>query len=387
MAAELTGTGEENDPRFGIPGGAQLWHDTSTGAVYIVYVVPGTEDDPVYMRWTVPSMDDAQSFFGPDQPVVFDYEFDGGSDTRFAESIDFGSSDDIANTSKAPFDSWASTLETEAVSQPWILDDDYQQLLAMSIIEGRPLTEAELATTQWYQTHTDAQRDWMFLQASNPAQAEQTMADNRAYVTTLMQNAGVSRPDERLVGYMADNLTTGEWSLQTLNREIENLADPYYADRPLDAGLQAFIDDHGITYDVNQDMETEVRNIVTRWLGTNFGQWDNDTVAEWAGILRNETDGRERLEEMLKDQKMALFPEYDREATYDAIAAPWKNMMRNMWGRVPQDSDTTLHSIIRMNDAGDAGRFLTEEGLNKGNDTVVANVQQKLNASFGGQGY
>lgn len=385
--AEIKGTGEENDPRFGVAGGAELWHDTSTGKVYIVYMVPGTEGDPVYMRWTVPSMEDAQSFFGPDQDVVFTHEFDGAKDPKFADAIDFGSSDDISNTSKSPFDSWASTLEVESSSQPWVLDDDYQTLLAMSLIEGRPLTEAEIATTQWYKDHTDAERDWMFLNASNPAEAERLMEDNRAYVMGQLQAAGVSNPDERMVNFMADNLSRGNWSAQYLSTQVQYLADPYFDDQPLDGGLQGFIDEYDIEYDQNTDMENEVRTTVSQWLGTNFGNWPDEDVAHWANILRNETDGMERLEELLKDQKMALFPEYDREATYGSISAPWKNMMRNLWGELPDDSDSTLHNVINMNDASEAGKFLTKEGLARGNDVVVGKMQQKLNAQFGGGGY
>ena len=81
---------------------------------------------------------------------------------------------------------------------------------------------------------------------------------------------------------------------------------------------------------------------------------------------------------------MALFPEYDREADYETIASPWRTMIRNQWGEVPDDSDTMLHDIIRMNNAGDAGAYLTTEGLARGNDTVVNSVQSAMNRSFGG---
>jgi len=59
-------------------------------------------------------------------------------------------------------------------------------------------------------------------------------------------------------------------------------------------------------------------------------------------------------------------------------------MIRNMWGEVPDDSDTTLHEVIRMNDAGTAGEMLTKEGLARGNDQTVNTVQAALSRSFGG---
>jgi hypothetical protein len=132
------------------------------------------------------------------------------------------------------------------------------------------------------------------------------------------------------------------------------------------------------------DEGAEVREMVNRWLGTNFGQWTDAQVQEWAGRFRNENDAPERLMELLKDQKQALFPEYDREADYQSIAAPWRNMMTTMWGTLPQDSDTTLHSLINLNDAVEGGKMLTREGLNRGNQQVINNIQGALHTSFGG---
>ena len=87
---------------------------------------------------------------------------------------------------------------------------------------------------------------------------------------------------------------------------------------------------------------------------------------------------------VLKDQKEVLFSGYDREADYETIASPWRTMMRNVWGEVPNDSDMTLQSIIQMNDAAEAGKYLTTEGLKRGNEYVVNSVQSDLNNAFGG---
>jgi hypothetical protein len=59
-------------------------------------------------------------------------------------------------------------------------------------------------------------------------------------------------------------------------------------------------------------------------------------------------------------------------------------MMRNIWGEVPNDSDQMLQSVINMNDAGEAGKLLTAEGLKRGNDNVVNSVQSAITRTFGG---
>ncbi len=383
-SSALEGTGPEGtEPRFGLAGGAQLWKDTTSGQSFIVYVVPGTESDPVYMRWTVATEADVQSFFGPGQPVVYQNEY-AGNDPVWAETVDFGSSDDIANVSKNPFDSWASTLEVQAVSQPWVLDDDYQKLLAMSIIEGRPLLEEEVATTKWWRDNEPAQRAWMLFFNSDPSGAERKISDNRIEQATFLRENGLDNASEELINFVADMVTMGNWSQTYMQQQVRIMSDPYFSDLTLDGDLQNFVDDSGITFDTTEDKENEVRNLVTRWLGTNFGNWDDELVGEWASRLRNEPDSVEALVETLKDQRFALFPEYDREADYATIAAPWKTMIRNTWGEMPNDSDATLQSVIRMNNAGDAGKYLTEEGLKRGNDNVVNGVQGELVNTFGG---
>lgn len=382
-ADALEGTGPENaEPRFGLAGGAELWKDTTSGESYIVYSVPDTKP-PVFMRWIVPSEADVQSFFGPGQKVVYQNEY-AGNDGIWNDTIDFGSSDDIANTSKSPFDSWASTLAIESETKPWILDKDYQELFAMAMIEGRELTEGEIQSTKWWQGSSAGQREWMQVNAGDPATAKQRIEDDTTTVRSGMEDAGIENADEGLINFVATQLTHGNWSDQKVYDQIKRMADPYYDEQPLDAGLQTFINDNDIVNGRTADKENEVRNTVQKWLGTNFGNWTDDQVADWAGRIRNEPDAMEALTETLKDQKQALFADYDREADYQTISAPWRTMMQNMWGEVPDDSDVTLQNVIRMNNAPDASRMLTEEGLSRSNSLVVNNVQGALDRSFGG---
>jgi len=257
-------------------------------------------------------------------------------------------------------------------------------MFAQALVEGREVTEAELKTTGWWKGNNDQQRKWAELYHGDPSTAEQYRDSQKLTYAQYMRDNGLDSIDPALSNWMADQVTMGEWSSEEFERQVQLMSDEYFAGTPLRADLQARIDDTGLSWETTNDKENEVRSLVDRWLGTNFGSWDDPTVATWAGRLRNETDGAEALTEILKDQREALFPGYDREADYETIASPWRNMIRNVWGEVPNDSDTMLHDVIRMNDAGEAGKFLTREGLNRGNTSVVNSVQGALLGAFGG---
>ena len=148
----------------------------------------------------------------------------------------------------------------------------------------------------------------------------------------------------------------------------------------IDSDLKALVGDTGL--DQTQDYEQEVQDLVKRWLGPNFGNWDQDTIAHWAGELRNDPDAQLALVETLKNQKEALFTGYDRNATYDTIAAPWRNMASNMWGQTIDESDPLFHRIINMNDATEAGKALTQAGLDRGNAKVSSDIATRMTNSF-----
>ena len=376
-----TGTGEEGDPRFGVAGGAQLWKNTTTGDIFIVYTVPGTEDDPVYMRWTV-SEEDAQSFFGPEQPVVYDYMISDGN-ALWNETIDFGSGDDIANTSDNPFDSWASTLEVESASAPWLLDDDYQTMLAMSVIENREITEAEVKSTTWWQDHTEAERSWMEVFHGDPSEADRRIGDNRSRQESLFRGAGLLDFDDGLIQFFADKVSMGTWSTDYAQQQLNRLADPFFADEPMDEGLMSYMEDTGTELGQTVGETDRVKQLVKQWLGPNFGNWGESTINTWAGRLRNEEDAEIYLIESLKDQKDAMFPGYAREADFDTIAQPWRSYAGSIWGFTPQDDDEVLQNVIQMNDADQAAQTLRTTGLERGYDRVVNDIDNALRQGMG----
>ncbi len=370
-----------NDARFnGIPGNPEVWKNTDTGMSYLVYFAEGMEP-PLPMIWEIPSDRDLEAFFGPDVEIVYDHEFTQDQIDSTGGMI-WGTSTEIVDTEEDPLEGWASKWERERLVRPYLNDPEVYALYASAALEGRSVSVAELESTEWMRTKSETERAWLITNASDPITAQQMIEDNRRATFLKLQKAGIEDPSEAMVNYMADQLTTGMWRSNYFDQQITAVSDPS-AGISIDAGITNVMGDS--TWDTTSEMEDKVRNTVIKWLGTDFGNWDDDTIASWAGRFRNEDDAEAVLLETLKDQREAMFPGYDREADYDTIAAPWRNVIRSAWGEIPNDSDKILQSIIRMNNAGDAGKLLTQEGMARGNDTVVNNVQASLNRAFGGR--
>ena len=169
-------------------GGGVIWARPD-GTEWIVYLAPGTEGDPVYLAWEVSSTGDLQSYFGPGQAIVYsEYVTDQQWDALGV--MVFGDANEIQNLSDNPFSTWVNDMARLAESQPWILESDYQALAAMAVLEGREITQDELTTTDWWRTHSAAQRQWLMLSHGDPAQAQQLISSATLQITEQLRLAG-----------------------------------------------------------------------------------------------------------------------------------------------------------------------------------------------------
>ena len=355
------------EPINSLAGSPEIW--LVDGETWVVHTIPGTEDDPIYIAWQSPSDEDTQSFFGPGQAIAYDREIDANEFAALGV-IDFGSTDELVNMEKDPWTTWTETLEVEGATQPWILDDDYQALMAMAILEGRSLTAAEIASTGWWQNNNAQQRAWMSLFHSDPMTAEQMRADYRIAAANQLVEAGMgTNTPQEIVDYMADQLVMGNWSQTYFDQQVAALSDPT-SGFSVDTGLSAVVGNTQLTTTI--DKVDEVKSLVRSWLGPQFGNWTDDQVNEWAGKLRNDPEARDRLVEMLQSQRVTLFPQYeDPSLTYDDIAGPWRQFVQSAWGEVPDETDGAFLKVLQMNDANEAGKYLRQEGRKRGNQTVL----------------
>jgi hypothetical protein len=378
-----TGVGQ---PNATVPGEGEVW--SIAGKLYLVYFVPNTEP-PVPLAWEIED-EYRDAYFGNQAPAVDrtltaeQFTAAGGLMWGFAQEI-------VPTSGEAPVHPWQALEENwdlEVQYRPWLADPEIAALVAGAYLEGREITDAELASTEWWQTHTAGERASLALAAQDPATYEETISDNIMSVADALRTAGVNNASNELVEWLALQVTTGSWSTTLLNSQIAALSDPY-SQSELDPTLKKYL--QGLTkagtqdkLDKTQNMEDVVKETVRRWLGPAFGNWSDQQISQWAGTLRNDPDGLIRLEQMLSDQRVTLFPDYtDPSKTYDDISSPWRNVYFNAWGEDPNELDPFFVDLVKANDLSTAQTKLINEGLVRGKNDMVNRVIGDMLQAFG----
>lgn len=357
---------------------AEVWRNTATNKSYIVYYVPGTDIPMLYEA----SEKELQAIFGPGRTIKYDFQ---GSTKEFNKTgaMEWGSVKELSNQTDNPFDSWAAAVDAQAEVRPWLRDDEVLSLIASALLEGRTVSEAEFQQTEWWQSHNQAQRQWLLTFEADPSTAKQMMSDARLTVADQLSAYGWGEAPADVINYIADQWITGNWSQTFANAQIKAMTDPYSKIK-LDAGLSKKLGQRTPGVD---DRETErVRNLVNTWLGPTYGNWKDDQIGRWASRLRNDGDAEEELVATLRKQRLSLFPEYDNESlTYEDIAAPWRNFWSQEWGQSADETDKLFTKVVRMNDVNEAGKLLRSEGLKREVGKVTQDFQTSMMEAFGGQ--
>lgn len=359
----------------GVPAGAEVWQNTDTGQYFLAYYSPGDRIPLIYEFSEGQSTINA--LYGQGQSIQVDRHFTSDQ-INATGAVPAGSTDDVTGTDSDPFRRLVENFEERVKVEPWLNDPEILALTTEAILEGRDPEDWEIQNTTWFQSRTDREREWFKLSAGDPATAEQRINDNRQAVRGMLMDAGIANPDNFLINTIADNITTGRWTEQYASRQARLLSDPF-APGVLDQQLRRF--EGGV--DTTQKGEEQVRERVRQWLGP-YGNYDEAAISRWAGILRNDPDGEQKLTEHLRSQKKGLFPEYDEDATWQDISQPWKGFISREWGTQVQDDNPVLHRVVKLNDAADASDYLRREGLKRGVEQVVENAVGSATSQFGG---
>ncbi|MEN8233782.1 MAG: hypothetical protein ABFR89_02525 [Actinomycetota bacterium] len=351
---------EDPESRFlGIAGHPEVWKDAS-GKMYIVHFAEGT-DPPVPLLYET-TMEALEGFFGEGVDVKFDREL-SAEELTSTGAVRFGTTDNLDDSEGDPWLGFLDRMERYAEVSAWGDDDEILALIGGAYLEGRELEPWELKTTDWWQEHNEQERAWLELSVGDPASAERKLEDDKLYVAGLFEKIGAEGNDQALIDWIARRYSTGSWSEAYLIKQIEAVTSGW---SDVDEDLDTFMSEGGYEGATSEQNYARVKDLWSSWLGPAYSPTDAQ-VAEWAAKIRNTADGEDSLIEMLKGQRMALFPEYEDETLkWDDIAGPWKNMAASVWGVPVDETDPRFQEIVRMNNANEAQKKMREIGLSEG---------------------
>jgi hypothetical protein len=369
--------------QFSVPPNMKIW--LIDDVHWLVRAVPGLEP-PVYVGWEVPSGTDLQSMVGPGQtPIVA--QTITGDEAAAVGFLDFGTTTELANYGgEDPALVWEETYETQAAVLPWLRDPEVAALHFAALYEGRPVSEAELALTDWWQSHNETQREWAVLYYSDPSTAMQIRQDNRISMQDAFAQVGINNAPRWLTNWIADQITQGTWSETYAGQQIRALADPLLSvkrDDRLSRLMDRRLDER---LDTTRTREQEVLDMATEWLGPQFGRLSQRELERWAHRFRTDPDARDAFRQHLAGQRRALFPMYeDMNLTYEDIAAPWRSLWANEMGQTPDETDNAFIKMVKLNDADEAGKLMRRVGLGRGNGSMRSRLQEGLLGVTGGR--
>ena len=376
-----------------IPTGAEYWN--VDGEYYIVYYIPGT-NTPIYYD---SSLEDLKNIFGPvefpgiEQTIKSPTAEEWNSAIRFGDSLELADPN-VYNPEVSPWSSFIDTIATESKIRPWLQDAEMIERLAEATLEGRTVTDAEWQSTNWWRTHTQAERDWLLLAQSNAtdftsvltADAERKIQDDKAAIKNLMEQSGISNPSDELVSWVGQKLTTGLWSDSYVAEQVKILSDPTL-ETNMDVELDNFITSGAIDYDTTRAGESQVKRLSKEIMGPVFGgNLAESQISKWAGMIRNDPDAEIEIRDKMMSMVKGLFGENTAEGlTYEEIAAPWRGFTSNVWGGTLDETSNLFQNVIKANDITKANQLLYTAGLQDGgSEKIKTEVKNNIVGAFGG---
>jgi len=370
--------------RYAVPGAGSLYQGST---IFMFYEVK--DNDPIEAGFVTPG----ENFF---INAKFSYDDLDLMGVIAGNSADLPGNDPVTNKAPHPFTSFAENLAKEATIQPWLLDPDSVALIAEAALEGREVTQAEWFSTNWYDTHNEAERAWLREYTADPLTATQRANDYKLQVASALKAAGVSggydtdtnqelaAPDA-LSGWIANKWVTGEWSEAYTTEQLALFADPFRSG-VRDIKFSEYIDSGGVGgLNRTAEQEDRVRGLYTQWLGPVFGSLTDAEVAEKAGRIRNNPDYEAALVESLKTSRLALFPKHtNTELTYDDIVSPYRGITRQIWGQEADETQGWWQDMVATNDYEASQTLLRTKGLEQNVGQVTVEATRALQEALGG---
>ena len=151
----------------------------------------------------------------------------------------------------------------------WLLDGDVQAAFLAATLTGVPISTDDLADTEWYQSTTEEQRDFMVRYYADPNAIEEEISQNIINIRETLLSKDMKGPVNELAKALAYGLTTKTFkTIEEVDMYIDFIDDSTYLDLLggpdlLPDNLQKFV---GKFTGVNAGQATTA-NLITSKLG------------------------------------------------------------------------------------------------------------------------
>lgn len=203
------------------------------------------------------------------------------------------------------------------------------------------------------------------------------------YKTQLEEyvNAKGGELSNEALEYAANEWAWGRWDAAKARRQVEKAVDPG-EQGVLDSGFMSFLDGTEVTETTLK--ESEVQADLDAYLPKDLQGIHN--VKEIARKYRNDPSFRMMFIEDLKNERYAVYPQYDKNISWSSIVGGKKAMASQIWGIRTEnikDNDTAIIQLLMDNDPSKAQETLRQVGLERGYAKPMSDFANAFASSYG----
>ena len=218
----------------------------------------------------------------------YGYVYRGHADLLVSDILTEGEAEDY----RGVMDVAEAQLEKRAKEKGmgWLLDLDVQAKFLAAVLTGKPVSQDDLADTQWYLNSTPAQRDFIAEFYGDEQGVKEKLDRNLADISTALFELEFTGDTSELSRVLAFGLTTGKYdSWEEVNLYMNYLSDKWYLDlqggeQMLPEELRPFIGQFN-----NRNGHATVDSYITSILGKGAieGYKNTGQYLQMAGMVRN----------------------------------------------------------------------------------------------------
>jgi len=254
---------EDKNARFlGVGGHPEVWKDSTTGQVYLVYFASGTEP-PVPLLYET-TVDALEGFFGEGNKVIYDKTL-STAEVKSVGAVKFGSTDNLTASEGDPWLGFLDRVERLKEVSPWANDDEMLAIIGGAYLESREVYEWEWEGTTWWKEHNEEERAWLEMQMGDPSSASKKLGNDQAYVRRAFEAIGAAGNDPTLINWMALQYSTGNWSESELNAQVEAVTSGW---GEMNDEMANWMETKGDELDIasSEVNHNRVKELFSRWL-------------------------------------------------------------------------------------------------------------------------